>query len=1070
MNYSKIYNLAKAYGYPKGYSRKRIDLQNFISSVEPLYRFTKNSVEIYFGNFSRGVKENILHNIPKKGNKFRLTNEDGLQYDAKTKNLWDVITTLADLAGPNPDYYIKIEPLKKEPLKIVIKKRSVTITFPANYMKHKPRIFEQLTREIPKLIKNSSRIIGVAVNKKITRKRLTKTNVIPTILEVLDNLSQQYNEPKEYHITIKDVNTKKSTLKKVGNFILENCVIAQIRSKCGDAIVQKIYEQRPELEPKGELIYITEEDIEWLAKKSKCTIECYTDLGILIQKPWFKYGSQKRILRLRISGGHAYLIPNKVLPINEAKYIDFEPDYIKKTKQYKSVLELTKDYFIIGTTIYKKFRPSIYTKNREDDQDPSLFRVHSTLSLFFRKLMGDIPDISKDIREELKQAELFSSRVLLSKPKGVTLNQDNIGLVRGSLPGTYIISDSDKSSDYIDFFDLDENIEGVENIPIGFTPQNAEESLLGLIFGVSPEKIREARQVEVQEEIQEPKVTELDHNKSYSSYKTYPGYIGFPYKGFFKYPYLVNSTDFKPAYIKVNNLIFTDTNYQNIFLAYYKKYPTLLTYPQYLDLLDFATIDIEYVLYCQFVDKDIVDLIPDDKHLRNKVLGKLIEGGIREERTITLTDLSNDEIDQIEYECYEEGIDFYELDIGLQIKLKRDRNYAKFHVHTYVLAYSQIQVLRKAYELSKHYRIVAMNIDSITIDGTPSLCSSNIIGGWKVGYQGKLKPHYQCLTISDPPLPNYNPQTIPPIFNRLNIVPSNRILLLGPGGIGKTRLVNLYMKQFDQICLTYTLALKHDIKKSFENTFTTQKYHQFTLSKRQKKYLPKLMESVNCIFEDECFMRSKSQWKKILRNNQIIITAGDECQICNDIEDAVDIEFFEKRGFQIVYMTRSDTESCRHDFAYGTFLDSLREYNYEGQKAIILENYEILTDIQTFDSNTLVIVGGHARGNLFNKMYKNHYKDHPEVKIRCRDRRNNISEQHLYDKKIWWGKKSMRDDIPQGKKYIPMFACTIDSVQGRTIEDETLILDIDYLTRYGTLYTAITRTRTADKVKLFKEK
>ena len=65
---------------------------------------------------------------------------------------------------------------------------------------------------------------------------------------------------------------------------------------------------------------------------------------------------------------------------------------------------------------------------------------------------------------------------------------------------------------------------------------------------------------------------------------------------------------------------------------------------------------------------------------------------------------------------------------------------------------------------------------------------------------------------------------------------------------------------------------------------------------------------------------------------------------------------------------------------------------------------------------------------------------------------------------VFWDRKSMRDDN-KGYKFEPYFAVTSDSFQGKTVE-QTLYVDVESLSRHGTFYTAITRTRAQENVVL----
>jgi hypothetical protein len=678
---------------------------------------------------------------------------------------------------------------------------------------------------------------------------------------------------------------------------------------------------------------------------------------------------------------------------NKHAYLQPTKKYVKNVKYIKHIPDRTNKmssyedtHYIIEDTIYKIFKPSSISKNLNDDS--KFFYCFTPLDFLYKKFNED-KNIQPTIcyKQEIKESGIFPKRTLLKATN--------------------------------------------------------------------------------------KKVAEYDQVKSYNSYKQCEFYMGFPNSHWYKYPTIIDS-DLKPAFIKIANIKFNNKDFKKCYLNFYKKYHSTLTYPLYRFLKRYATIIIDYVIYADFIDLDHMEFLrqfnlQDDKLLRTSILGKYITGGLKETKKYKFTKLSQNDIDQMKFECYEKKVSYSQDEDSIKIKVPK-LSRAAFHIYSYILTYSQIQVLQKYYDLSKQYTVVALNTDSITVeldDDAYEIWEYDIWTDQKV-YSGLsenthektqegnftrqeqdcLKEYYNALEITDIKTIKFPISVNIPMINYLP--PAKIILLLGPGGIGKTTHI-IEQQQEGLIILTYTLALRDALRETYKNTYCTQAYN-----KKGNR-----IERANIVVEEEWSMRTLNEVKKSIENNSnsVLIFVGDECQLRNEMDKTtspISIEYFKSKGANVITLKREGDR--RQNFEYGTFLDTLR--NNKDIKAIANTHYSKIPEDELFFSYPnipKIISGDHKRVSKFNRQIRDYLKTRNIKKIDVKHiTTHKISKIHIDNKDIWWDKNSMNDK-PENEKYLPIFAETIDAVQGQTLD--SIILDINHLTRYGALYTGLTRTR-----------
>lgn len=327
-----------------------------------------------------------------------------------------------------------------------------------------------------------------------------------------------------------------------------------------------------------------------------------------------------------------------------------------------------------------------------------------------------------------------------------------------------------------------------------------------------------------------------------------------------------------------------------------------------------------------------------------------------------------------------------------------------------------------------------------------------------------------------------------------NIVVSDRpprrrnTLIIGPAGIGKSHPWKV-SPQFDQVILTPTHELRIEHAQLFKNTYTAHKAFQFIVEENEKY---ETMRSCGlavrehlCYVVDEITMFTRTQLRTMLTRagNGVIVALGDLDQIRNEItKDPITLECF--KDWDIVVLERTPETHARHDYLYGCQLDKLRGLSYDDQLGYIRRSR--IWDIVTFDDiftnidveRTKVIVGHHKRAKSIHDRIRAiglaQRTEDNDFLIPCVStgkvtikRPRKYQMRSIADKKIFWGREAMTTPVPRTCRWEPCIAVTADAFQGKTIENDIFVfVDAESLSRHGTLYTAMTRTRVPDKMRV----
>lgn len=566
--------------------------------------------------------------------------------------------------------------------------------------------------------------------------------------------------------------------------------------------------------------------------------------------------------------------------------------------------------------------------------------------------------------------------------------------------------------------------------------------------------------------------TEVDHNSSYPAFETNPYYIGFPSDRL----YQSQTTDvFNPEIAPYVAFVAATTTDPIVHRYFGRRDLYLFTAPYYRFLVD-AGADVQpkwCILTRTFTNiayqswlADNVD-IDTRKSFSRLFIGMLIAGGLHEQSTRPMTFAGEEhEVNQMIHEAQISGLDYHLDDGRLVVNIPTSSANQLTHIHSYILGYSAISMHRKWLELEHAgHRVIAYNVDALVIEGAHVFQQSTAIGGFKSAPLGDKIKFWQRQHITSIECSSITvPQPPPEICLPAGIAPKPTFFA-GPAGIGKT---HPWLK-----CriLPPTKELRDDliakgcpsvtVQKEFRPDLDDDKWAAFVAGAQPSFYPFALV--------DECTMLSKRDLARIFfRANAVgclLFFAGDFVQI-QHIEDPADATWYTDHGITIVDIKRTPTRICRQDYEFGSYLDQLR-----GQ-SVIEQRLELTTrlpkaELPRAPTTEIFITGSHARALAINAAVYEQPSEFIIVrKITNRKRKGKVTtrvdpKRYLLPRaeiadQIWWSRDSINAIAPAGKKYVPAFAVTPDSIQGKTIADQ-IIVDLAHLPRAGCIYTAVTR-------------
>lgn len=567
-----------------------------------------------------------------------------------------------------------------------------------------------------------------------------------------------------------------------------------------------------------------------------------------------------------------------------------------------------------------------------------------------------------------------------------------------------------------------------------------------------------------------PSTKAIDHNKSYVSYETTKAYIGFPTDklGASLQPQPPGSK-YADVFVAINNIENPPFYFKSLFR--YESGPIILPIPIYRWLIKNNIVvnvnywvagTVKHVSIIDFADK-YANLDPlKVKRFRNSLVGRTIAGGMCELNELVVNVFHEDERNKILSEIHEKNLDFRQLGHYYHIKCKKETR-GLFHFHSFILAYSAYQILEKMAELlSRGCKLIGYHVDSIYYEGEYNDVS-DAVGHWK----HSSVPRKAFIRSVDPYDPIARELPMPSSFDPFRF--GDNTIIIGAAGVGKSHEFKT-SPLFDQLITTPTKRLRDEHKKAFENTHTLHRYIQFNMDENTYHAYRRTKRAVkhhDTLIIDEFNMFSKNQWELVMKRakkSSRIIILGDTEQIYNAIDsDPVTLDFFTSRGFVVKTITRTPEMQCRHSYEDGLKLDSLRGKMTRDQIAILKQYVRtipniaaMLRDVIDNESYCNYIADNHEELLLVNQFMKAYCIEN-SLTFPVKDAKGTIRRADPNDNKIWWGRKSMTDQMPRGSLYEPALAVTCDSMQGCTL-DNKLFVSMK-ITRKGAFYSAVTRTR-----------
>ena len=585
------------------------------------------------------------------------------------------------------------------------------------------------------------------------------------------------------------------------------------------------------------------------------------------------------------------------------------------------------------------------------------------------------------------------------------------------------------------------------------------------------------------------KCTEVDMNMSYSSFETCKYFAGFP-NGFYRRSPVLSSME-NIAFVSVLSMEPNTPEGHKLWPILTKLRGDLrcITGPMFHFLKQYFTINVAEVLYAyRWTEGKFLHLLPEEnkKIIANKCIGRLVAGGLSAKPTTKITTYGEGEyIEFCRQECAANDIPHTISAVGDDLCISADVptvSGAKYlDVYAYVLGYSQISTLSMVLQITTP--IYSMKVDAIHIHPNAPINfpaypreQRYVAGEWK--YAVRRTPPILCTdaviefakpsTEPDPQLPLLPRLVIeaPPgtckTYNATSTAPRGSLLL------SPTKILTHKAQQNGRLSAHCIQLLAYHLRKVDE-----YKANNSPQLPRARIKVREIVGQASEIYADEFAATDFNDIKCVeefcQRRGLFFILIGDTCQKINKINSApATRESLEARG--VVFYTDpinarspADDKNHRHTYEYCTFLDTLRGLPFhECLSAIINSNrYKI---VDKCPEGSKLIAG------VWRVIAKHHETLTGPIRVRkLADKSPAILDIDSGD--VWTQKKSMRDVLPIAEHgngvNVPRFigdeACTVEGCQGETIT-YPICLDVNTLTDAGALYTALTRTPTADLI------
>lgn len=591
----------------------------------------------------------------------------------------------------------------------------------------------------------------------------------------------------------------------------------------------------------------------------------------------------------------------------------------------------------------------------------------------------------------------------------------------------------------------------------------------------------------------------IDHNRSFMSYETHKGYIGFPFARFVavagKAP---EQGDLKPAFYVLSSLKWVDRDAEHVYNSTLKEqHAGTMSAVMYNFLERYTVMEVAYTVLASFAKESVLEftdrakLSPEEhKSLSCRLIGSLIQGGLSETRTkrIQLHESTSAQVLKELTIAYQQGLvtHFYEEEGGVVFTMPNKVCEARFHVHSFVLDYSTTTTMGHFIEVYKRARasVVSICADAIRIKSEALPAVRDIFqwgikpGQWK--YELDVLPEcYKYFPVKqyDTSTPNYrNNEALPDYVFKELPYPKSRVFISGAGGTGKTHYI-IQKRSTDMIMLFPTKELRDHFKDSCDVEARTLAWF---IKRSEVGHVP----PQSLVVLDEVFMFSRETVAKLLQyaQNKHVYLMGDPAQLKNSFGTPFRVTDLSP-AWQRVDFKRG--EISRHGKRFGAVLDELRELSDED----VLSELEVILDPfdGLYEQSDIALVATHAEARKVTARYLTaHEHDCPIRRVRARkglpsravtgdvytlnspreDDCGRMQSLGELRELTWFDRYSMAAELPESFYYEPHVARTVHSQQGRTIENQRVLVSRELVKIPGALYTAVSRVRDINQLRL----
>ena len=508
------------------------------------------------------------------------------------------------------------------------------------------------------------------------------------------------------------------------------------------------------------------------------------------------------------------------------------------------------------------------------------------------------------------------------------------------------------------------------------------------------------------------------------------------------------------------------------------------------------------------------------KRMRNAFTGKLIQGGLDSYGAIkTIVTRSREEF---EIMIAEHERDFGELppteiitdEINESTLYKitttvRKPGHRFPHIYAYITALSRLSVLGMLSTLkTNHHAVARVHVDAIYVrvpskyrDEQYANIIKQTIGGIGANPgQFKVEPVHKKYNQKEITKSSFNifDGQFYAIFSHAQPAaegyPGHRkVVVTGPGGTGKTHVAVNFLSDNNgrALYLTPTKELRgelrdklDDIGKQPSDCVCLESVRRAIVGLREARergrvpppeYIGRLSEiaaKYTYIIIDEFCKTDGAHLQEIIafaeQYRKNIIMMGDFNQTIFSLSGVYATrQKLTEWGFHMFVdprNARAPGKPMRHDYTWGTFLDSIAGLDSEVQVQRLIDyGIQTITEDAPLNPAALVYCGTWSKIAQYNGAL---LANDTAARLAIIGKKETIPYDQGLKSKVW-NKQAFAEPQPRGMKYSVDFAITVDSVQGSTVENPIQYIHVaSLINRWGAIYTAATRSRTPQQIVL----